>query len=81
MCCESVGVQCVPDGGHAAVHHVRRRHDIGAGARVRKRRGRQPLQRLVVIHVAVHDLAAVAVAGVFAITNVGDDQQIGHFAA
>ena len=38
----------------------------------------QPFERCVVIHVAVHDLAAMAVAGVLAIANIGDDQQFGH---
>ena len=41
--------------------------------------GRQPFERGVVIHFAVHDLAAMPVARVFAIANVGHDQQIRHF--
>jgi hypothetical protein len=63
------------NGPHPAVHHVRRRHDVRAGAGVRERRFRQPLERGVVIHVAVDDVAAVSVAGVFAVADVGDDQQ------
>ena len=45
------------------------------------RRLRQPFQRGVVIHVVVLDEAAVAVAGVFAVADVGHDQQVGGFAA
>ena len=78
---EAVGVQLAADGRHAPVHHVRRGDDVGAGAGVRNRRGGQPFERLVVIHVAVDDLAAMPVAGVFAIANVGDDQQTGDLAA
>ena len=77
----SVGVERLADRAHAAVHHVGRRHDIGAGARMRQRAGRQPFERGVVIHVAVHDLAAMPVAGVFAIADVGDHQQIRQVAA
>ena len=36
-------------------------------------------ERGVVIHVAVDDLAAMAVAGVFAIADVGHDQQVRRF--
>ena len=57
------------------------RHDVGAGAGVGKRGLGQPLERGVVIHVVVFDETAVAVAGVFAIADVGDDQQLGGFAA
>ncbi len=38
----------------------------------------QPFQGLVVIHLAVDDFAAMAVAGVFAIAHVGHDQQPGN---
>ena len=46
------------------------------------RRGRQPFERCVVIHIAIHvaldDLAAVPVAGVLAIADVGHHQQLRH---
>ncbi len=78
---EAVGVQRLADGRHAAVHHVGRRHDVGAGAGVGKRGLGQPLQGGIVIHVAILDVAAVAVAGVLAIAHVGDHQQLGRLAA
>ena len=78
---EAIGVQLAADGRHASVHHVRGGHDIGAGAGVRNRRRGQPFERLVVIHVAVDDLAAMPVAGVFTIANVGDYRQAGNLAA
>ena len=71
----AAGVQRPADGPHAAVHHVGGRHDVGARAGVRNGGLGQPLEGGVVIHVAVLDVAAVAVAGVFAIADVGDDQQ------
>ena len=43
--------------------------------------GCQPFQRLVVIHFAVDDLAAVPVAGVFAVAHVRHDEQAGNIAA
>src|SRR5579883_819814 len=46
-----------------------------APARMGDRRGRQPFQRLVVIYVSIHDLAAVTVAGVLAVADVGHHQQ------
>jgi hypothetical protein len=48
---------------------------------VRNRGGGQPFERLVVIHFAVDDLAAMPVAGVFAIAHVRHDQQAGYLAA
>ena len=71
-------VELLPDRAHAAVHHVGRRDDVGSGARVRQRRRRQPFERGIVVDVAVDHLAAVAVAGVLAIADVGHDQQIGQ---
>ena len=73
-------IQRLADGGHAPVHHVAGRDDIGAGAGVRNRGLGQPLQRSIVIHFAIDDLAAMAVAGVLAVANVGDHQQVGQLA-
>ena len=54
---------------------------MSAPARAWDKRGLgQPLQGGVVVHVAILDVAAVAVAGVLAITDVGDDQEhVGNF--
>ena len=46
-------VEAAADRGHASVHHVRRRHDVGAGARVRHRRPGQQRKRRVVVDLAV----------------------------
>ena len=59
------------DGGDAAVHHVGRRHEVGAGLGVRHRGLDQTRHGGVVDHVlAVHD-AAVAVRRVLAQAHVG----------
>ncbi len=77
---ESGLVQRLADRGHAAVHHVAGRDDIGARARVRHRGLRQPLERGIVLHFAIHNQSAMAVAGVFAIADVGHHQQLRDFA-
>ena len=63
----------------AAIHHVRRRDDVGAGRRVRQRRAREELDGGVVDDFAVDEQAAVAVRGVLAQAHVGDDEQVRHF--
>ena len=60
----------------AAVHHVRRRDDVGAGGRVRQRGAHQLLDGRVVGDLVVDDDAAVAVDGVLAQADVGDDEQV-----
>ena len=64
----------------AAVHHVARRDDVGAGARVRHRFAREQLERRVVVDVAVANHAAVPVLGVLAEADVGDHDELGHLA-
>ncbi len=62
---------------HAAVHHVGRRHDVGARPGMGHGRGGQERNRLVVEHaLAVHQ-AAVAMVGVLAQAHVGDDGERG----
>jgi hypothetical protein len=46
---------------HAAVHHVRRRHDVGAGDRMRQRRPGQLVDSRVVDDLVSLDDAAVTV--------------------
>ena len=36
----------------------------------------KPLERRIVIDIAVDDLAAVSVAGVLAVADIGDDEQL-----
>ena len=71
------GVELRAQRAHAAVHHVARRNDVGARARMRDRRFRQQLEAQVVVHRAVlqHD-AAVAVGGVAAQAHVGDHDEL-----
>ena len=66
---------------HAAIHHVGRRHDIGARARVAHRHVDERRQRLVVQDGAVLEDAAMAVIRVRAQADVGhDDQLVAEFA-
>ncbi len=52
---------------------------ISAPARACDKRGfGQPGERSVVIHIAIDDFSAMAVAGVLAVADVGDHQQLGH---
>ena len=71
--CESRRIQRLADRGHAPVHHVAGCNDIGARARMRHRCFRQPLECGVVLHLAIHNQSAVAVAGVFAIADIRHD--------
>ena len=68
----------VADRADAAVHHVRRRDDVGAGLGVRQRLLDQRLDGLVVDHVAgVVDQAVLAVRGVRIERDVGDHAELG----
>ena len=71
-----VVVELGADGGDAAVHHVGGGDDVGAGARVRQRLLGEDFERGVVGDFTVFDDAAVAVVGVFAEADVGDDDEI-----
>ena len=63
---------------HAAVHHVARRDGVRARLGLRDRRAGEQLERLVVVDDAVGAQdAAVAVRGVLAQAEVGEDQQVG----
>ena len=65
------------DGADPPVHHVARRDDVDAGARLRDRRARQQLERRIVVDDAVGaQHAAVAVVGVLAQAQVGDHEQV-----
>ena len=64
---------------HAAVHHVARRDQVGAGPGVRDRDAAEQRQRRVVGDRAVLDEhAAVAVVGVLAEAHVGRDHEVRH---
>ncbi len=67
-------VERLADGADAAVHHVRRRDDVGAGGGVRDGRSHELLDRRIVGDLVVDDDAAVAVVGVLAQADVGDDE-------
>ena len=73
-------VQRFPDDTHAAVHHVARRHDVGAGARVRQRLAREELERLVVVHLSVDEYTAVPMIRVLAHAHVGDHDELRELA-
>ena len=70
---ETLFIQGFPDGEHAAVHHIRRGDDVGAGLGVGEGYLGQEFQGGVVVHFAVMDDAAVAVAGIAAEADVGDN--------
>ncbi len=71
-------VERAADGADAAVHHVRGRHQIGAGLGLRHRHARQDLERGVVEDLAVLDQPVVAVGGVGIHRHVGDDEELGQ---
>ena len=87
---EARAVQPAADRRHHAVHHARRRDDVGAGLRVDDRRPRQQFQRRIVEQVARGqrglvvrlpgqiDDATVPVVGVLAEAHVRDHQQLGR---
>ena len=77
---EALVVERLPDRADAPVHHVGRRHEVGAGFRVRQGRLDQPRHGRVVDHVLAVQDAAVAVRGVFAQAHVGQHQQARHAA-
>src|SRR5438067_2463645 len=70
--------QRLADRPHAPVHHVRRRHHVGAGLDVRDGGAREQVEGRIVLDGAVLDHAAVAVARVLAQADVGDHEQVGH---
>ena len=72
--------RCCADGGDAAIHHVAGRDDVGAGAgKAGGGAGKQVEGGVVVDFEAVCSFdhhAAVAVAGVFAEADVGDENEL-----
>ena len=75
---EAVLVERAADRADPAVHHVRRRDDVDAGLRRSvTRRAREQFERRVVVDVARRvEHAAVAVIGVFAVAQIGDQQHV-----
>ena len=71
-------VERLADRADPAVHHVRRRDDVGAGRRMRDGRAHELLDRRIVGDLVVDDDAAVAVVGVLAEADVGDDEHVGQ---
>src|SRR5216684_5134083 len=72
---EFVFVEFFANSGNATVHHVGGRDDIGAGAGVGQGLLGKDGDGGVVGNVALLDYTAVAVVGVFAEANVGDDEK------
>jgi len=67
------------DASDASVHHVGRRDDVHAGARLRERLLREDVERLVVQDVAVLvDHAVLAVRGVRIESDVGHEAELGE---
>ena len=77
---EAVLIQLIADGGDAAIHHVGGRNDIGARLGQRYSGLRQQVERGIVIDVELVAIpshhAAVAVRGVLAQADVGDQHQL-----
>ena len=72
---KAVLIELATDGGHAAVHHVGGRDDVRSCAGVGKRRGREKIDRGIILHLAILHHAAVAVVRIFAEADVGDDDE------
>ena len=70
------GVECGADRCDTSVHHVAGRHDVGTGVGVARGGAGDQLDARVVVDLAVHDNAAVAVVGVRAQAHVGDHDQV-----
>ncbi len=73
-----MGVEHVADRADAAVHHVARCDDVGAGLDVRQRRAREQLDALVVVHLAADDHATVSVRRVLAQADVRHQHELGE---
>ncbi len=74
---ESGTVEGLADRAHPAVHHVRRRDDVGAGLGLGDGHRRQDGEALVVVDPAVDDDPVVAIRGVGIQRDVGHDQEFG----
>ena len=70
------GIQGLADGPHAAVHHIRGRHHIGASLHMGEGRHGQEVQRPVIVDIAAAQDAAVAVRGIFAHTDIRDEIEL-----
>ena len=70
------------DRGHHAVHHAAGSHDVGASPCMAHRLPGEQLERRIVVDVGPPGLLvndpAVAMIGVFAAANVGDDEHLGR---
>src|SRR3546814_2269993 len=75
---EAGAVEGAADGADAAVHHVRRRDHVAAGARLHQRLVAQHLDRLVIEDAPVAQQAVVAVAVVGVERDIADDADVGQ---
>ena len=73
-----MGVERLPDRANPTVHHVRGRHEVGPGHRVRQRHLHQVRHGHVVDDLFAVEDAAVTVRRVLAQADVGDDDQVGN---
>ena len=73
---EAALVERLADRADAAVHHVGRRDDVGAGRGVRQRRAHQLLDGGVVDDLIVDQMPQWPCDGVLAQADVGHDQQV-----
>ena len=80
VCCEAFVVEGAADGGDAAVHHVAGGDDVGSGAGLADGGAGEQIEGGVVLDLEAvagfDDHAAVAVAGVLAEADVGDEDQL-----
>uniref|UniRef100_A0A1X7ST66 Uncharacterized protein n=1 Tax=Amphimedon queenslandica TaxID=400682 RepID=A0A1X7ST66_AMPQE len=77
-------IQGLANAGDHPVEHRARSHDIGAGQGVAQRNARENIDALVIEHIAIGKVGvplaqkpAMPVVGIFADTNIGDDDEIG----
>ena len=71
-------VECLADGGDAAVHHVGRRDDVSAGLSLRDGDLLQEFERLVVVDVMALEMATVAMRRVLAEADIADNHELWH---
>src|SRR5713226_4720303 len=73
---ETIIVKCFPDRFHLPVDHRRRRDDVRSGPCMAHGYFPQVLQSLVILDVSIANNPAVAMTGVLAHANIGENGQL-----
>ena len=71
-------IECLADSAHTSVHHVGGGHHIRAGLDMGEGGHGQQFQGLVIVDITSAQHTAVAVGGVFAHADIGDQIEVGE---